>query len=228
MLNRGLWPQTSHGGKTVRLFLIILPIVVFGLTMAPPINAANGPISRLQFDSNSYDAEGRALLDGYRSRGQPINLNLVSALSPKLARARAEVTRVIRYDSAVPRPLRELTILRTAQLMGGDYEIHQHNVAALSCGFSQEKLDALSDWEASKLFSEKERALLGYLDQAIRRKSEVEDKTFAELARLFSPKEIVEITLISAQYMGTSMFTKALQVKIDEPGVLSAIVLGPC
>jgi alkylhydroperoxidase family enzyme len=207
---------------------LILPVLALGLTMALPINAADGPIARLQFDSNSYDAEARAMLDGYRSRGQPINLNLVSALSPKLAKARAEVTRAIRYESVVPRPLRELTILRTAQLMGGDYEIHQHNVAALSCGYSQAQLDALPDWRASTLFSERERALLAYLDQAVRRKSEVEDKTFADLSRLFSPKEIVEVTLIAAQYMGTSMFTNALHVKIDAPGVLSAIVLGPC
>jgi alkylhydroperoxidase family enzyme len=41
-------------------------------------------------------------------------------------------------------------------------------------------------------------------------------------------KQIVEVTMIAAQYMGTAMLTNALRVKIDEPGVLAGIVLGPC
>jgi alkylhydroperoxidase family enzyme len=134
----------------------------------------------------------------------------------------------IRYESVVPRALRELTILRTAQLMGGDYEVHQHLPAALACGYSQAQLDSLAQWQGSNLFNEKERALLAYLDQAVRSKAEVDDKTFGEFARLFNTREIVEVTMIAAQYMGTSMLTNALRVKIDEPGVLAAIVLGPC
>jgi hypothetical protein len=34
--------------------------------------------------------------------------------------------------------------------------------------------------------------------------------------------------MIAAQYMGTSMLTNSLQVRIDEPGVLSRVVLRPC
>src|SRR6185436_11466138 len=45
------------------------------------------------------------------------------ALSPKWAKARTAMSQTIRYESVVPRALRELTILRTAQLMGGEYEV---------------------------------------------------------------------------------------------------------
>ena len=207
---------------------LIVAVLAAGVLAALPLNAADGPIARVPVEANPADPDARALLDTYRARGQPINLNLVSAISPKLAKARGELTRAIRYESVVPRPLRELTILRTAQLMGGEYEIHQHSVAALACGFSQPQLDALARWPASDLFSEKQRALLAYLDEAIGRKGEVGDKTFAELSHHFSPREIVEVTMIAAQYMGTSMFTNALRVRIDGPGALSAIVLGPC
>ena len=92
----------------------------------------------------------------------------------------------------------------------------------------QAQLDSLAQWQDSTLFNERERALLAYLDQAVRSKAEVDDKIFEEFARLFNTKEIVEVTMIAAQYMGTSMLTNALRVKIDEPGVLAAIVLGPC
>jgi alkylhydroperoxidase family enzyme len=194
---------------------LILSTLVLGVLVALPIRAADSPVARVPVEEHPVDPEARALLDAIRARGnRPINLNLVSALSPKLAQA--------------PRTLRELTILRTAQLMGGDYEVHQHTPAALACGYSQAQLDALAQWQGSNLFNEKERALLAYLDQAVRSKAEVDDKTFGDLARLFNTKEIVEITMIAAQYMGTSMLTNALRVKIDEPGVLAGIVLGPC
>jgi alkylhydroperoxidase family enzyme len=58
--------------------------------------------------------------------------------------------------------------------------------------------------------------------------STLPSSNFDGLARLFSAKEIVDLTMIAAQYMGTAMLTNALRTKIDEPGVLSVIVLGPC
>ena len=208
---------------------LVFCTLVLGLLVALPISAADGPVARVPVEEHPADSEARAVLDAIRARGnRPINLNLVSALSPKLARARSAVVSTIRYESVVPRALRELTILRTAQLMDGDYEVHQHLPAALACGYSQAQLDSLAQWQGSNLFNEKERALLAYLDQAVRSKAEVDDKTFGEFARLFNTREIVEVTMIAAQYMGTSMLTNALRVKIDEPGVLAAIVLGPC
>ena len=207
----------------------ILSALALGIAMALPTGAADGPVARLPVDEHPADPQARALLDAIRARGhRPINLTLVSVLSPNLAKARSAMVSAIRYESVVPRPLRELTILRTAQIMGGDYEVHQHVPAALACGYSQAQVDALATWQASSLFNDRERALLAYLDQAVRAKAEVDDATFGELAGLFEGREIVELTMIAAQYMGTSMLTNALQVRIDAPGVLSSIVLGPC
>jgi alkylhydroperoxidase family enzyme len=203
--------------------------LALGWLAALPIKAADGPIARVPAEAHPADPEAAALLDAMRAKGnQPINLNLVSALSPKLAKARSALAATIRYESVVPRPLRELIILRTAQLMGGEYEVHQHLPAAKACGYSQAQLDALAHWQGSDLFGEKERALLAYIDQIVRIGSDVDDKTFAELARLFNPREIVEVTMIAGSYMGTAMLTNALRVKIDEPGVLASIVSGPC
>jgi alkylhydroperoxidase family enzyme len=188
-------------------------------------NAVDRPIARVPVERHPSDPEAAAYLNLFRTHGnQPINLNFVYALSPKLAKARSALSQAIRYESVVPRALRELTILRTTQLMGGEYEMNQHVPAALTYGHSQAHLNALANWQASNLFNEQERALLGYIDQAVRSKAEVDDKTFEELARWFNSQEIVEITMIAANYMGTAMFTNALRVRIDGPGVLAAII----
>jgi alkylhydroperoxidase family enzyme len=130
----------------------------------------------------------------------------------------------IRYESIVSRRLRELIILRTAQLMGGDYEVHQHRPAALACGYSQTQLDTLADWPRSNLFTDTERTLLKYVDRVVGSKGQVDEIVFAELARLFSAREIVEITIIVANYMGTAVVTSALRVRIDDPGIFAAII----
>jgi alkylhydroperoxidase family enzyme len=207
----------------------LLSVLALGLLASLPIKAADGPIARVPAQAHPANPEAAALLDAIRAKGnRPINLNLVTAVSPKLAKVRGALATTIRYESVVPRPLRELTIMRTAQLMGGEYELHQHTPAAKACGYSQAQLDALVHWQGSDLFSEKERALLAYIDQIVRIGSAVDDKTFAELARLFDAREIVEVTMIAGTYMGTAMLTNALRVKIDEPGVFSPIVMGPC
>ena len=96
---------------------LIFSTLVLGLLVALPIGAADSPVARVPVEEYPADSEARALLDGIRARGnRPINLNLVSALSPKLARARSALVSTIRYELVVPRALRELTILRTAQL----------------------------------------------------------------------------------------------------------------
>src|SRR5882762_1667210 len=167
----------------------LLSLVAIGLLASIPINAADVPIARVPVQENPSDPEVKAVLDAIRARGnRPINLNLVSALSPNLAKARSALASAIRYQSVVPRPQRELIIVRTAQLMGGEYELNQHLPAARSCGYTQEQINALEHWQSSNQFGDKDRALLAYVDAIVRTKVDVDDRTFAELARFFNPR----------------------------------------
>jgi alkylhydroperoxidase family enzyme len=60
-----------------------------------------------------------------------------------------------------------------------------------------EKFNALLEYKASPLFSERERAALAYVEEATRHKR-VSDATFEALRRHFNEREIVEITWINA------------------------------
>ena len=192
--------------------------------LAPFARAAD-PIARIPVEENPTDPAAKALVDPSR---HPINLTVVSALSPPLAKVRGEVARAIRYQSIVARPLRELVILRTAQVTGGHYEIRQHAPAALTCGFSEAQVEGLERWQSGGLFDERERALLAYVDAVAGHKGEVDDATFAALERFFPPREIVEVTMIIAQYAGTAMLTNALRIAPDPEGRLASVVTGPC
>jgi AhpD family alkylhydroperoxidase len=149
--------------------------------------------------------------------GEVINLHLVMAHAPAIMRARRTLANALRYEAATSRALRELAIVRTAQIVGGEYELNQHVPMALAAGLTQPQLDAVASWRASTLFDERQRALLAYVE-AVAQGGDVDDATYESFARHFTPQEIVELTTIVASYYGTGLFAKALRIAVDAPG----------
>ena len=80
--------------------------------------------------------------------------------SPAVAGGWLNYLTSIRQLSTLPGDIRELVIMRVAAVNGAPYEADQHAPIALKEGLSQAQLDALPEWEASTLFSERERAVL--------------------------------------------------------------------
>jgi alkylhydroperoxidase family enzyme len=54
----------------------------------------------------------------------------------------------------------------------------------------------------------------------------VDDATFDNFAKFFTPQEIVEITFIVGSYYSTSLFIKALKIEVETDGRLT--VAGKC
>jgi alkylhydroperoxidase family enzyme len=148
-------------------------------------------------------------------RGHLLNIHRVAGHAPKLLRATAAFTRAMREEASVPRDLQELVIMRVAQVNNSAYEQSVHRPIAIDCGSSPEKVDAVAAWRESKLFDARERAALGYVEQAAR-SGEVEDATFAALQQVFSPQEIVELTAIIAWFVGNARQVRALRIVPEE------------
>jgi len=107
-----------------------------------------------------------AVFETFRQEGRdPIALYRVLAHSPPMLRAYAGLARGLRYDAATPRALRELMILRTAQLTGSDYEWAHHRAMAAANGVPEEKVHALAAWRSSTLFDRCERVALRCVDE---------------------------------------------------------------
>ena len=213
--------------KTTRLPQRVLVAIVPALVAAFAVPAhAEGPVARVPaVQENSTDPDLKAMFDNARKRGgQVINLSLIRGNAPKLARAASAMAYAIRFDTKTPRPLVELAILRTAHLWAGDYELNQHRPMMRACGYTPQQIEAVGNWRASTLFDERQRALLAYVDQAAR--GDVDDATFAEFEKFFDAQEIVEITITVDTYVGTALFTRALRIKIEDDGSLTAI--GKC
>ena len=205
----------------------ILFALLTGLLCAVPLHAAEGPIARLPaVQDPPADPDAKAMFDNARSRGSAIlNLSLIRAHAPKLARPSQAVAYAIRFNTVLPRSLIELAIMRTAQIMNADYEINQHRPMMVGCGYTPGQLASLASWRSGSLFDEKQRAVLAYVEQAVP-SGNVDDATFAELVRLFTPQEIVELTMTIGNYVGTAIFVKALKIKPEDDGRLT--VQGKC
>lgn len=154
--------------------------------------------------------------DAVARGGHVLNLHLVAAHAPRIAKPRRAYTTALRNDCKSPRALRELAILRAAMLVDCAYELDHHKPLALRAGLSTAQIEAVPDWTAARhLFDERQRAVLTYVDELCGRRGDVTDATFAELARHFSPQEIVELTHCAASYYGHGLYIKALGIERD-------------
>ncbi|MGA8050143.1 MAG: carboxymuconolactone decarboxylase family protein [Burkholderiales bacterium] len=145
--------------------------------------------------------------------GEPVNLYRALANQPGLAAAWTEFANSIRHDSRTPRRLRELMILRTAQLARSEYEWAQHLKMARKAGVSEAQIAALAAWRDSPLFEARERAALELTEGVMA--GNVTDAVYAEAARHFSHAEYVELALTAAFYAMVSRMLDAMRVELD-------------
>src|SRR5712691_6683759 len=139
--------------------------------------------------------------------------NLYRALlnSPAVAEGWLKLFTAVRQKAKFPGGCRELAILRVALLNGADYEYRAHVPFALKEGATQGQIDALPEWQKSKSFDDRERAVLAYTD-SVTREIRVPDPVFAEVRRHFDDRELVELTATAAGYNLVSRFLVAMQI----------------
>jgi alkylhydroperoxidase family enzyme len=148
--------------------------------------------------------------------GKLLNLYRILLHSPPLVEGWLKLFTAIRQQCKLHGHYRELAIMRVAVVNGADYEFRAHVPFALKGGMTQAQIDALPKWEASGLFDDKERAVLGYTD-SMTREIHVPDAIFAPLKKHFDEQELVELTATIAGYNLVSRFLEAMQVDHDRP-----------
>lgn len=165
--------------------------------------------------SDTKDPIVGPIFEGIKSRGgQPLNMHRSVANAPKIFKAYVDMAIALRTAATTPRVDRELIILRTAQLAGGDYEFAQHRPMGLSCGLTAAQVDGLKSWQGRNDFTERQRAILAYADGMASEKG-VDDRTFAELKKYFNDQDVVELTVTAAFYGMVSQITRSLAVALE-------------
>jgi AhpD family alkylhydroperoxidase len=96
-------------------------------------------------------------------------------------------------DSPLDKSLRALVELRVSQINGCAYCCGLHSKQARQLNISQEKLDALPAWHASKLFTDQERAALQWSESVNQIDLDLEEPR-EHLFRYFTERQIVDLT----------------------------------
>jgi 4-carboxymuconolactone decarboxylase len=144
--------------------------------------------------------------------GRLINIYRLMLHSPALAATWFDLNQAVRYGTEIDGQCRELAVIRVAILNNVEYVTRAHGQAyALKEGLTPAQVEALADWSASSLFTDKQRALLAYVD-SMTRDIDVPDKVFAEVREHFAQRQIVELTMLVGAYNMLTRFLKAMKV----------------
>ena len=164
------------------------------------------------------------MYDEVRARGIALpNLYRVLGHAPPLLRAWLDFAWPLRLNAKTPRRLRELLILRGAQVSHTGYEWAHHVGMALAAGVTRAQIEALGASQDSALFSCEEKAVIR-LAEEVTHGPAASPACIEALKRYFSHAEIVELTLTSSFYVCVSRFLQSMDVDL-EPG-LEAHALG--
>jgi alkylhydroperoxidase family enzyme len=145
--------------------------------------------------------------------GTPPNLYRGLANHPAIVAAWTEFANTLRHGSRTPRALRELVILRGAQLCGSEYEWAQHLGMARKAGVREAQIAALARWKASSEFSDQEKAALA-IGEAVTQ-GRVTDEVYREARRHFDHHDYVELAVTAGFYAMVARTLDALGIELE-------------
>jgi AhpD family alkylhydroperoxidase len=103
-----------------------------------------------------------------------------------------------RYSKRVPERLKNLAMIRAAQLIGCEWCMDFGSWLAQQGGIPEQQLRALSNWREADCFEPVERLVLEYADAMTRTPVEVGGELFAQLRERFDERQMVELTMAIA------------------------------
>ena len=102
----------------------------------------------------------------------------------------------VRKSSRLEPSLIHLIKIRASQLNGCSYCIDMHTKDARAAGETEQRIYALSAWEETPFFTDRERAALAWTEAVtFISQKQVNDTLYEEVRKRFSEEEIVNLTL---------------------------------
>ncbi len=146
--------------------------------------------------------------------GGPYNLYL---RSPEMSTKRFALMGYLRFRTSVPRALNEFAILIQARLATAQYEWWAHYPFALKAGLPPEVAEKLKEGKRPTTMSAEEAAVYQFcVEMSLNHR--VSDATFGALRKLFSDQQIVDLVILSGEYVSTSMLLNVAEAEIPNRG----------
>ena len=162
-------------------------------------------------------AELKDVYDGLaRAHGRVPNFHATMAHRPGALKAFLPLYATVMREGTVEAKYKELAYLKTSSLNGCEYCARAHAPSARRAGVSPEQIAALTFYERSPLFDEKEKAVLLYTERVTRAAGAgLRDAAMADLKRLFGEDQVVELALVIAMANFTNRINNGLRIDPD-------------
>ncbi|HKQ80166.1 MAG TPA: carboxymuconolactone decarboxylase family protein [Blastocatellia bacterium] len=151
-----------------------------------------------------------------RADGSVLNLYATMIQHPLLHAPRASFGLYLRQETSLPPRTRELLIMRTAFLIGAEYEWAHHVGYAKAAGLTDGEIARIAAGPDAAGWNEDSRAVLRAAD-GLRREAFISDRTWAILAKRYNVKQLIEIVFTVGGYTMTGLAINSFGIQL-EPG----------
>ena len=115
-------------------------------------------------------------------------------VAPDAVQTMRGLERYVRASGLEP-SLLELVKIRASQLNGCAYCLDMHSKDARAAGETEQRLYVLAAWQEAPFYTPRERAALAWTEAVTNISSGISDALFKATAKLFSEKEMVDLTM---------------------------------
>ena len=156
----------------------------------------------------------RAMIESAERTGAP-DPRVVSIMTrSEVGTAWVECWNKVLYRGVLPHKLKEMCRIKISVAHQCGYCSTVRSKVARAEGLTEEMIEALlNDYEASPLFTAKEKAALRYAELFKQGEHAIDkDEVYDELRKAFSEEEIIELGMLCAQTDGVGKLVKSLNV----------------
>jgi len=151
-----------------------------------------------------------------RPDGSVMNLYATMLQHPGLYAPRMTFGSYVRSETSLPPKTRELLIMRTAFLIGAEYEWAHHVEYARTAGLTGDEIARIATGADAAGWSEEHQAVLRAADE-LRREAFITDRTWNVLAKHYNTKQLIEIVFTVGGYSMTGLAINSFGIQ-TEPG----------
>ena len=127
----------------------------------------------------------------------------------------------LRFQSAIPETLKELTIILVAREWNSDIEWTGHAVLASRAGVGEASIESIRTRQTTAVLTGQEATVARFVLEMLQNK-DVSDGTFAAAQDILGVRGVVDLTLTVAYYSALALAQIALKLEM-EPGRVSTL-----
>jgi alkylhydroperoxidase family enzyme len=167
---------------------------------------------------DQWTTQQRELIAPQKQRdGSVLNLYATMLQHPGLYGPRMSFGSYLRSETSLPPRTRELLIMRTAYLIGTEYEWAHHIEYARAAGFTSEEIERIAILGSeARGWSDEHRAVLRAAEE-LRREAFITDPTWSVLVKHYNTKQLIELIFTVGGYTMTGLAINSLGIQ-TEPG----------